>query len=111
ESDGVNLGTYRVVVHDDKTLGVFIEPGKHGDVIRKKYWAKGKACPMAISVGQAPALGVAAGNAARHGESEYAIAGGRLGRPIDVVLGKITGLPIPAAAELVFEGFMPPPEV
>ena len=66
---------------------------------------------MAISVGQAPILGVVASSAARTGESEYAIAGGRIGRPIRVVRGKATGLPIPADAELVFEGFMPPPSV
>jgi UbiD family decarboxylase len=111
DSDWINLGTYRVSVSDKQTLSVFIEPGKHGDVIRRKYWAKGEACPMAISVGQAPILGIVASTAARSGESEYAIAGGRLGRPVDVVRGKVTGLPLPADAELVFEGVMPPPSV
>jgi 4-hydroxy-3-polyprenylbenzoate decarboxylase len=111
DSDWVNLGTYRVMVQDKTTLGVFIEPGKHADVIRRKYWDQGKPCPMAISVGQAPALGVAASSAARPGESEYALAGSRIGRPIRTVKGTITGLPLPADAELVFEGFMPPPEV
>ncbi len=110
DSDWVNIGTYRVMIQDDKTLGIFIEPGKHGDVIRRKYWAKGEACPMAVSVGQAPTLGVAASTVARAGVDEYALAGGRIGRPIRVVLGKETGLPIPAEAELVFEGYMPPPE-
>jgi UbiD family decarboxylase len=110
DSDWVNIGTYRVMVQDGKTLGVFIEPGKHGDLIRKKYWAKGKPCPMVVTVGQAPVLGVAASAAARQGESEYAVAGGRIGRPIDVVKGKLTGLPIPATAEIAFEGFMPPLE-
>ena len=51
DGDWVNVGTYRVMVHDEKTLGVFIENGKHGDVIRRKWWARGKPCPMAISVG------------------------------------------------------------
>jgi UbiD family decarboxylase len=60
DSDWVNLGTYRVMVQDKTTLSVFIEPGKHADMIRKKYWDKGRPCPMAISVGQAPILGVAA---------------------------------------------------
>jgi 4-hydroxy-3-polyprenylbenzoate decarboxylase len=110
DSDWVNLGTYRVMVVDRRTLTVFIEPGKQGDVIRRKYWAKGLPCPMAISVGQAPILGMMAGTAFRPGESEYAQAGARIGRPIDVVRGKMTRLPIPADAELVFEGFMPPPE-
>ena len=54
-------------------------------------------------------LGVAASTRAREGESEYGFAGGRLGKPIRTVKGTITGLPIPADAELVFEGFMPPP--
>jgi UbiD family decarboxylase len=110
DSDWVNVGTYRVMVHDEKTLGVFIEKGKHGDLIRRKWWARGKPCPMAISVGQAPILGVVASTDARHGESEYALAGGRIGRPIDVVSARVSGLPIPADAELVFDGYMPPPE-
>ena len=111
DSDWVNLGTYRVMISDERTLTVFIEPGKQGDVIRKKYWARGLPCPMAISVGQAPILGVMAATAVRAGISEYAAAGARIGRPIDVVSGEVTGLPIPADAELVFEGFMPPPSV
>jgi 4-hydroxy-3-polyprenylbenzoate decarboxylase len=41
----VNAGTYRVQVHDAKTLGIMISPGKHGRMIREKYWAKGQACP------------------------------------------------------------------
>ena len=45
DSDWVNIGTYRVMVQDRKTLTVFIEPGKQGDVIRRKYWAKGEPCP------------------------------------------------------------------
>ncbi len=111
DSDWVNVGTYRVMVHDEKTLGVFIEPGKHGDIIRRKWWAKGKPCPVAISVGQAPILGVVAGANSNPGESEYGYAGARIDRPIDVVPARVTGLPIPADAELVFDGYMPPPEV
>jgi len=95
DSDWVNVGTYRVKVHDKKTLTVFIEPGKQGDIIRRKYWARGQACPMAISVGQAPVLGSVAGTAYRPGQSEFSEAGGRLGRAIDVVSAKLTRLPIP----------------
>ncbi len=107
----VNFGTYRVQVHDKTTLVVFIEHGKHGDVIRRKYWAQGKPCPMAISVGQAPVLGATAASTPGPGVSEYDIAGSRLGRPIEVIEGRHTGLPFPADSELVFEGFMPAPEV
>jgi 4-hydroxy-3-polyprenylbenzoate decarboxylase len=110
DSDWVNAGTYRVQVQDSKTLSIFIEPGKHGDTIRKKYWSRGEPCPIAVSVGQAPALGAAAASTPPEMASEFAAAGGRLGRPIQLVTGGVTGIPFPADAELVFEGTMPPPE-
>src|SRR5437870_2982885 len=51
DSDWINVGTYRVQVQDEKTVTVFIEPGKHGSIIRSKWWARGLACPMAICCG------------------------------------------------------------
>lgn len=110
DSGWVNLGTYRVQVQDARTVTVFIEPGKHGDVIRRKYWRQGLPCPMALSFGQAPCLGMVAGRASKPEESEYATAGGMIGRPIDVVSAPLTGLPLPADAEVTVEGWMPPPE-
>lgn len=106
----VNLGTYRVMLVDERTVTVMMEPGKHGDTIRRKYWARGEACPLAISLGQAPVLGAVAASTLPAGQSEYDIAGGRLGVPIRVVEGHVTGLPIPADSEIVLEGRMPPPE-
>jgi UbiD family decarboxylase len=88
-----------------------MEPGKHGDAIRRKYWAQGKPCPMAICVGQAPVLGTLAATTLPAGVSEYDAAGARIGRAIDVVQAPETGLPIPADAEIAFEGVMHPPEV
>jgi 4-hydroxy-3-polyprenylbenzoate decarboxylase len=110
DGDWVNVGTYRTQVQDEKTLTVFIEPGKHGSMIREKWWKQGKACPMVVCVGQAPILGMVASTASKVGVSEFATAGGRLGKPIKIIRGELTGLPIPADAELAFEGFMPPPE-
>jgi 4-hydroxy-3-polyprenylbenzoate decarboxylase len=110
DSGWVNLGTYRVQIQDRDTLSVFIEHGKHGDVIRRKYWERGEHCPMAISVGQSPVLGAIGAATPGPNVSEYDIAGSRIGRPIEVVEGRHTGIPFPADAELVFEGFMPPPQ-
>jgi UbiD family decarboxylase len=107
DSDWVNIGTYRTMVVDKNTLAVFIEPGKHGDLIRKKYWERGEPCPMVICVGQAPVLGNVAGTASRYGVGELDMAGARIGQPIKTVRGQLTDLPIPADAELAFEGFMP----
>ena len=41
------------------------------------------------------------------GVSEFDVAGGRIGRPIMLVKGRVTGVPFPNDAELVYEGFMP----
>ena len=111
DSDWVNIGTYRTQMHDKKTVTVFMEPGKHGNVIRKKYWDRGLPCPMVICIGQAPVLGGVSRVAFAPGVSELDIAGGQLGRAIQVVKGKLTGLPIPADAEAAFEGEMPSPEI
>ncbi len=111
DSDWVNIGTYRTMVQDKNTLSVFIEPGKHGDIIRRRYWSRGEPCPIVVCVGQAPVLGNVAGSDSQIGVSEFAQAGGRIGSPIRVARGEVTGLPFPAEAELVFEGFMHSPEV
>lgn len=110
DSDWINVGTYRTQVHDGKTLTTFTEPGKHGDVIRRKYWARGEACPVVVCFGQPPVLGSVARVGYGQGISELDIAGGQIGRSIDIIKGPKTGLPIPADAELAIEGFMVSPE-
>lgn len=108
ESGWVNLGTYRVMVHDEKRVGLYISPGKHGRLIRDAYWAKGEPCPIAISVGQDPLLTALGGIEVPYGMSEYEVAGGIRGRATQVIESDLTGLPIPAAAEIVLEGFLYP---
>jgi len=110
DSDWINIGTYRTQAHDARTLTVFTEPGKHGDIIRRKYWARGEACPVVICLGQAPILGGVARVAHGPGVSELDIAGGQLGRAIDVVVGPRTGIPIPADAEMALEARILPPD-
>ena len=46
-----------------------------------------------------------------YGVCEYDMVGGMRGSPVDVVKGPITGLPIPAQAEIVLEGFVHPGNV
>jgi UbiD family decarboxylase len=111
DSGWVNAGTYRVQVHDAQTLGVYISPGKHGRLIRDKYWARGEVCPVAVSVGHDPLLLLLGGLEVDYGTNEYDVAGGIRGQPVAVLQAPHTGLPVPAAAELVFEGEIPPDEL
>ncbi|MGH7829753.1 MAG: UbiD family decarboxylase domain-containing protein, partial [Candidatus Binatia bacterium] len=47
----VNMGCYRQMIHDAKTVGYFVEPHHHGMIIAKKYWARGKPCPVVACYG------------------------------------------------------------
>lgn len=111
DGDWVNVGTYRQMVHDAKTLGFFVEDQHHGKIIAKKYWARGQACPVVACYGQEVELFRASTGSSPWGRSELEVAGGLKGEPIDVVSGPVTGLPIPARAEIAIEGEVPPPDV
>jgi 4-hydroxy-3-polyprenylbenzoate decarboxylase len=37
EEGWINCGTYRVMIHDSKRVGIYISPGKHGRIMRDKY--------------------------------------------------------------------------
>ncbi len=104
----VNMGVYRVVVHDGDTLGIFINHIQHGRQILQKYWAQGKNCPVALSFGQDPAVFLAAAQREPWGVEELSVAGWLRGEPVEFFKGEVTGLPIPATAEIVVEGEIPP---
>ncbi len=106
----INLGTYRGMIHDKRTVGLYMSPGKHGRIHRQKYFERGQPCPVVVCVGQDPALFLASGNEVPYGLSELDYAGGFKGAPIEVMEGRHTGLPIPATAEVAYEGLLRPGE-
>ncbi len=107
----VNMGTYRMQVHDKNLLGIWQSPGQQGRLIAERYWKQGKSCPVVATFGGDPLLFFLSYTKFPFGVSELDRAGGMLGRPLEVIKGPLTGLPIPAHAEVVIEGEMPPPEV
>lgn len=110
ESGWINLGTYRVMIHDHTSAGIFIAPGHHGKMIMEKYWRKGRPCPIAISAGHHPIFLFAGSLAVPVGVSEYNYIGSVLGDRVPVVRGRFTGLPMPAFSEILLEGFIHPGE-
>jgi len=108
----INCGTYRVMVHDKKTAGLYISPHHTGAILEKKYWERGQSCPVAVVFGEEPLLFAA--SASYLGEQdipEYELMGHVRGAPVEVVREEVTGLPIPAHAEIVIAGEVPPPSV
>jgi 4-hydroxy-3-polyprenylbenzoate decarboxylase len=105
---GTNLGCYRAGIVDEKRVTLYISPGKHGRVLREKYFDKGNPMPVVLVFGQDPAVFMAASLEVPWGTSEFDYAGALKGEPIPTVPGRATGLPIPATAEIAVEGFIKP---
>jgi hypothetical protein len=98
-----NLGAYRSQVYDGKTVGCQITEGKHGRIHRDIYFERGQPMKVVILCGQDPLLFLLSG-APMPDVSEYDLAGGLRGEPIDVIRGPYTGFPIPADCEIAIEG-------
>ncbi len=106
----INLGAYRVMVHDEKTLGLMISPGKQGAIHLQKYHAKGQPCPVAGVVGEDPLLMMVAGLEVPMGISEYNYTGAIKGSALRVTPAPLNGLPLPADGEIAVEGTVAPDE-
>ncbi|MBM2832823.1 MAG: UbiD family decarboxylase, partial [Dehalococcoidia bacterium] len=107
DTGAVNLGAYRVMVCDRKTLTFHIQPTHHGMVHTAKYHARGQAAPMAISLGHHPLfLGISSRRVPEG--TEYQYIGAIRGEPVEVIEEEVTGLPIPADSEIVVVGWCPP---
>ena len=103
-----NAGAYRAQVFDKKTVGILMASGHHGAIHCDKYFSRGEPMPVAMVVGGDPLAFFFGGLEAPYGTFEFDMIGGLRGRPEKMVRGKVTGLPIPAAAEIVLEGFVHP---
>jgi 4-hydroxy-3-polyprenylbenzoate decarboxylase len=105
EDDWINASIYRVQVHGRTKVTIqFDHQGRHGAIIAKKYWDKGRSCPVAVVNGEDPALFIAGFEYLPTGQSEYDFAGAIRGAPIEVLSGPLTSLPLPARAEIILEG-------
>ena len=81
---------------------------KHGRIIVERYWERGQAAPVAIVLGCDPLTWMTASMSPPLGTSEYGIAGAYREQPLAVVNLANSGLPVPANAEIVIEGEIPP---
>jgi 4-hydroxy-3-polyprenylbenzoate decarboxylase len=111
DPDGdVNVGTYRMQLYSENEVGLLMAPGKHGRLNFDEYAERGEAMPVAATYGQDPTLWTFASIHPEHRSQygEYALAGGLKGTPVPVVEGPVTGLPLPATAEIAIEGYVHP---
>lgn len=111
DSNWINVGTYRVMIHDKNHVGLDMVPGKHGYIQYEKYMKAGKPFPVAIVIGADPILYLVSGIEVPFGMCEYNYIGAIMDERVSVVKGELTHLPVPSAAEIVLEGWIYPGEM
>jgi 3-octaprenyl-4-hydroxybenzoate carboxy-lyase len=108
EEGWLNAGAYRAQVFDKNTVGILMAPGHHGTIHCEKYFKRGEPMPVCMVLGGDPLCFFYGGLEAPYGMFEIDIVGGLRGRAMQMVRGKVTGLPFPAHAEIVLEGYVSP---
>jgi len=109
EDGTYNVGVYRGMIKGPRRVGLQMDtPSQHIAVQLRKAKKLGVSLEVAIVIGAVPALGLASVQKVPYGVSELTIAGGLMGRPLEVVQCETVDLVVPAAAELVIEGTVDP---
>ncbi len=100
----LNVGVYRVLVLGPRRLAVNAVPGSDLAAIYRQHEAAGTPMDIALAIGVEPALLMAAVCRLPADESELDVAGGLLGRALELVRCETSALRVPARAEMVIEG-------
>jgi 2,5-furandicarboxylate decarboxylase 1 len=108
DSGELNVGLYRHQVLGPQRLGVFFNEGHHGDYLRRRYEELGRPMEVAIIIGHHPGFMMGAVSRLPGIGHEFAEAGALMGEPVELVRAKTVDLPVPARAEIVIEGVIPP---
>lgn len=108
DSDWINWGMYRLMIHDEKTLGVLIIPFQHIGMIFQKYEARGMPMEIAIAIAPEPISTFIATSPAPKGVSEVDIVGSVRKEPLEVVKCETVDLVVPATSEIIIEGVVLP---
>ena len=100
----INLGTYRMMVHDRNHVGLYLSPGKDARLHITRAWQRGEDVQVAAALGVHPLWMIVASQTFPKNLSEYEAIGGIMGAPLQVIEGDTTELLLPAHAEIVIEG-------
>jgi len=103
-----NAGIYRHQKQGKRQLGVMINPANHGSYVRAEYEEHNEPTPGYLVIGHHPALLVAAVAKIPGVGKELEVAGGFLGEGLEMVAAETIDMMVPARAEIIIEGFIPP---
>jgi 2,5-furandicarboxylate decarboxylase 1 len=102
-----NVSFHRLQIKGPNKSGILLYP-RHTWKNYLKYQERNEPMPVAIFIGHHPLYYAAAATTAAYGLDEFEIAGGYLGEPARLVKCETVDLEVPADAEIVLEGLIPP---
>lgn len=106
-----NLSFARMLVRDGRTLGIMINHYRHLIELYHRAERQGRGLEVAIVIGPDPLTWLEGGMPARLvplDVDELEVAGALRGEPLELVRCDTVDLEVPARAEIVIEGEMPP---
>lgn len=104
-----NVGTYRMMARPEpNVLGIGATQGSHIMRHVRKNEERGQATEIATVIGADPVIGMVSATEVPYGVDELAVAGALRGSPIEVVRCETVDIEVPAHAEIVIEGRLPP---
>ncbi len=108
ESGLVNASFNRLMIKSERHTGIHLTPGKHLWEFYKNAEARGQALQAALVLGLHPAWELGALRLGSIVEDEMTAMGSLAGEPLGVVRCETIDVYIPARAEMVLEGEIPP---
>jgi 2,5-furandicarboxylate decarboxylase 1 len=101
-----NCSYNRMQLKGRAEFGIMMNEWRHIRQFMETQEAKDQTLPVAVAIGLDPAIKIAAG--VRYEDDELCIAGAIRGQGVPVSRGVTVDLDIPAEAEVVIEGYLPP---
>jgi UbiD family decarboxylase len=104
-----NASFHRLQLRGPRRLGTSLHSRRHLWDYQRRAEERGEALPVAIVIGAHPLFHFGGGLwKGPIDADEYEVAGGFLGEPLEIVPGVTVPVEVPAAAEIVLEGKIPP---
>lgn len=103
-----NLGVYRMQIVGKNQASVSTYASSHLSLHFAKAEKEGQPLEMAVVIGAAEPLIMAAAAAYPQGSDEYKLAGGLQGEAVRLITCKTVNLEVPAESEIVIEGLIKP---
>ena len=106
ETGEANLSYARLKPLGADRAFIGIAPNHHLAVMARRSAERRKSLPIAVTLGNCPAVSIAAALYLAYGEDELRVAGALLGEPLEAARAKIADILVPAHCEMVLEGLL-----